>query len=69
MCRRYKTQSGVTRISYDLRIFLILVRCRIATRIEIVYQACDEEILKSLLILTLLTIISRYQWHYKFDKN
>ena len=36
-----------------VHIFLILVCCRIATRIRISYEACDEEMLKALIILSL----------------
>ena len=52
-----------------VHIFLILVCCRIATRIDIFYRACDEEMLQSSLILPPLTIISRYECYYKFDKE
>ena len=44
-----------------VHIFLILVCSRIATTMRNSYKACDEEVLKPLLILTLLKIISRYQ--------
>ena len=30
------------------------------------YRACDEEMPKPLLVLTLLKIISRYQWYINF---
>ena len=45
-----------------VHIFLILVCCTIATKMEIFYGTCNEEMLKSSLILILLTIVSRYQW-------
>ena len=42
--------------------FLILVCCTIATRKGLFYKACDEDMHNLLLVLTLLKIISRYQW-------
>ena len=40
-----------------VHIFLMLVCCRIATRIRIFYKACDEERLNSKLLLRILRII------------
>ena len=52
-----------------VHIFLILVCCRIATMKRNSYKACDEEMLKPLLILTLLKIISRYYWYIDLVNN
>ena len=52
-----------------VHIFLLLVCYTIATSIENFFQACGEEMLKTLVILTLLMIINRYQWYNKFDKK
>ena len=41
-----------------VHVFLILVCCTIATRIGNFYRACDEEMLKSLLILA---VFENYQ--------
>ena len=49
-----------------VHIFFILVCCTIATRKGFSYRTCDEEMSKSLLVLTLLKIVSQYQWYMKY---
>ena len=66
LCERDIKRVEVKDMKHDLvnqnqlcfvHIFLILVCCRIATRIRIFYKACDEERLKSKLLFILLRII------------